>query len=53
MLVEKAFTMTEREAIDLVGIARAKNLFLMEAMWTRCLPHVAAVNGLDRGGRDR
>ncbi len=50
VLVEKAFTMTEREAIDLVGIARAKNLFLMEAMWTRCLPHVAAVHGLIAAG---
>jgi predicted dehydrogenase len=50
VLVEKAFTMTEREAIDLVAIARAKDLFLMEAMWTRCLPHVAAVNGLIAAG---
>jgi predicted dehydrogenase len=44
VLVEKAFTMSAREAIDLIEIARAKELFLMEAMWTRCLPHVAAVN---------
>jgi predicted dehydrogenase len=50
VLVEKAFTMTEREAIGLVEIARAKKLFLMEAMWTRCLPHVAAVNGLIAAG---
>jgi predicted dehydrogenase len=50
VLVEKAFTMTEREAIELVALARAKKLFLMEAMWTRCLPHVAAVNALIAAG---
>jgi predicted dehydrogenase len=46
VLVEKAFTVTAHDAAQLVEIARAKNLFLMEAMWTRCLPHVAAVNQL-------
>ena len=50
VLVEKAFTMTEREASELVAMARAKKLFLMEAMWTRCLPHVAAVNELIAAG---
>jgi predicted dehydrogenase len=50
VLVEKAFTMTEREAIDLIAIARDKGLFLMEAMWTRFLPHVAALNGLIAAG---
>jgi predicted dehydrogenase len=46
VLVEKAFTMSSREAVDLIALAREKNLFLMEAMWTRFLPHVAAVNEL-------
>jgi predicted dehydrogenase len=50
VLVEKAFTMTAKEAIELIEVARAKNLFLMEAMWTRCLPHVAAVNELIAAG---
>jgi predicted dehydrogenase len=50
VLVEKAFTMTEQEAIDLVKIARRQNLFLMEAMWTRCLPHVASVNAVIASG---
>ncbi len=43
VLVEKAFTMNGQEARDLVALARSKNLFLMEAMWTRFLPHVVAV----------
>jgi predicted dehydrogenase len=42
-LVEKAFTMTAAEARDLVALSRARGLFLMEAMWTRCLPHVRAL----------
>jgi predicted dehydrogenase len=50
VLVEKAFTMTEGEAVELVELATARNLFLMEAMWTRCLPHVAAVRELIADG---
>jgi predicted dehydrogenase len=50
VLVEKAFTMTAHDAIELIELARAKKLFLMEAMWTRCLPHVAAVNQLIAAG---
>jgi predicted dehydrogenase len=46
VLVEKAFTMNAQEARDLVALARSKRLFLMEAMWTRFLPHVAALREL-------
>jgi predicted dehydrogenase len=45
-LVEKPFTMTADEARDLVGLARTKGLFLMEAMWTRFLPHVRHIREL-------
>ena len=40
LLVEKSFTMNRREAEDIVTLARAKKLFVMEAMWTRFLPAV-------------
>ena len=46
VLVEKAFTMTALEARQLVAASRAKSLFLMEAMWTRFLPHMVAVRQL-------
>jgi len=46
VVVEKAFTMTSREARDLVALARECGLFMMEAMWTRFLPHVVAVRDL-------
>jgi predicted dehydrogenase len=45
-LVEKAFTMNAAEAEELVAVARAAGLFLMEAMWTRFLPHIAEVRRL-------
>ena len=50
VLVEKAFTMTAAEARELVAVARDRRLFLMEAMWTRCLPHVAAIRGVLASG---
>lgn len=46
VLVEKPFTMNADEARDLVVTARARGLYLMEAMWTRFLPHVAKLREL-------
>ncbi len=38
VLCEKAFTINEREARELVELAQERGLFLMEAMWTYCNP---------------
>lgn len=38
VLCEKAFTFNHKEAKELVEIARRKNLFLAEAIWTRYMP---------------
>ena len=38
VLCEKAFTANAQEAEKLILLARQKNLFLMEAMWTRFFP---------------
>jgi len=40
VLVEKSFTMNRRQAEDIINLARAKQLFVMEAMWTRFMPAV-------------
>lgn len=39
VLVEKAFTRNAAEARDLVAHAESRGLFLMEALWSRFLPH--------------
>jgi predicted dehydrogenase len=40
-LTEKPLTLDAAQASELVDLARAKGLFLMEAMWTRCFPALA------------
>jgi len=39
-LVEKAFTVTAAGAEDVIELARAQGLFVMEAMWTRFVPMI-------------
>jgi predicted dehydrogenase len=51
VLVEKPFAMDAAEARSMVAAARARGTFLMEAMWTRFLPHVAAVRDVVASGR--
>ena len=43
VLVEKPFAMDAAEAREMVDAARAAGTLLVEAMWTRFLPHVAVV----------
>ncbi len=38
VLCEKVLTMNTQQAQDVIDLARDKNLFLMEAMWTRFFP---------------
>lgn len=50
VLVEKPFTMDAAEAASLVAAARARGVFLMEAMWSRFVPHMARVRELLASG---
>jgi predicted dehydrogenase len=50
VLCEKPFAMNRREAGEIVALARAKNLFLMEAMWTRFMPALAEVRRVIASG---
>ncbi len=40
VLCEKPFTINAAQSRELIGLAKAKNLFLMEALWTRFLPAI-------------
>ena len=50
VLVEKAFTLNARQAREVVAEARARNLFCMEAMWTRLNPLLRQAVALTEGG---
>lgn len=50
VLCEKPFTVNAAQAADLIGLARARRLLLMEAMWTRFLPLMERFRGLVAAG---
>ncbi|MFF6868891.1 Gfo/Idh/MocA family protein [Streptomyces sp. NPDC007910] len=50
VLCEKALTLNAREAAELVGLARDRGLFLMEAMWMYCNPLIRRIAELVRDG---
>jgi predicted dehydrogenase len=43
VLCEKAFAINYREAAEMISLAKEKKVFLMEAFWTRFLPHYQLV----------
>jgi len=46
VLCEKPFAMSADETRTMIEKAREKNLMLMEAMWTRFLPHIIHIRSL-------
>jgi predicted dehydrogenase len=50
VLLEKPFTINAREAREVVDLAAEKNLLVLEAMWTRFLPHVVRIREILAAG---
>jgi len=50
VVIEKPFTVNAGEAQRLVNLARAKKLFLMEAIWTRFLPVIKTMKQQIKNG---
>ncbi len=50
VLVEKPICLNAADARTLIDAARAADVFVMEAMWTRYLPHVVAIRNLIADG---
>jgi len=50
VLVEKPLTVTPDEAEELVSLARERDLFLMEAVWTRTNPLIRKTTEIVRSG---
>jgi dihydrodiol dehydrogenase / D-xylose 1-dehydrogenase (NADP) len=51
VLCEKAFTINAHEAEAAINLARQKNLFLMEAMWTRFIPAIQQLREWVQAGK--
>ena len=49
-LVEKAFMANHAQALEIVRLARERNIFLAEAIWTRYQPAVAIISELISSG---
>lgn len=50
VLIEKPFTLNAKEARKIVNLAREKNLIVLEAMWTRFLPHMKRIHEIIDAG---
>jgi len=50
VLVEKAFTVTAEQAAILVDLAESSGLVVLEAMWTRFLPHMVRLREIIAAG---
>ncbi|WP_312769129.1 Gfo/Idh/MocA family oxidoreductase [Epilithonimonas sp.] len=50
VLCEKPFALNENQALEMINLARKKNLFLMDALWTKFLPHYQKMIEIVKGG---
>ena len=50
VLIEKPFTLNAEQARKIIACAREKNLVVLEAMWTRFLPHMRRIHDIIDAG---
>ena len=50
VLIEKPITLNGREAREIVDLAASKRLLVLEAMWTRFLPHMVRIREILAAG---
>ncbi|HEY6976035.1 MAG TPA: Gfo/Idh/MocA family oxidoreductase [Chitinophagaceae bacterium] len=50
VLCEKAFAVNVKQAKEMITLAREKKVFLMEALWTKFLPHYNKMQQMIRDG---
>jgi predicted dehydrogenase len=50
VLIEKAFTLSAAQALEVVEAGEAAGLVVMEAMWTRFLPHMLRIREIITAG---
>ena len=50
VLIEKPFAMNSWQAREIVELAESKDLVVLEAMWSRYLPHMVRIRELVRSG---
>ncbi|MBN8578724.1 MAG: Gfo/Idh/MocA family oxidoreductase [Cytophagales bacterium] len=51
VLCEKAFALNCKQASEMIDLAKAQNTFIMEAFWTRLLPHYVKAKELIAAGK--
>ena len=50
VLCEKPLALNEKQILEMIALAHQKNLFLMEALWTKFLPHYRKVIEIVKSG---
>jgi predicted dehydrogenase len=51
ILCEKAFAINSQQAKEMIATAKAQNVFLMEALWTKFMPHYELTMQMLKDGR--
>jgi len=51
VLCEKPFALNKNQVEEIIQVAKENNVFLMEAMWTSCLPNILSIQNTINSGK--